>query len=135
MLSAPARSATKAASTLPAQRFELAPVDLYNVLLTLRMRKAKKPPRALRYELVPGEKPKLVLEPWDLVLEGTGPVFEGARPRPVHVEIPRDIFAADAGGVGFTACGFTRLFSFLAAFLDAEFGFQRFLLGDLFALN
>lgn len=74
----------QAASTLPAQRFELAPVDLYNVLLTLRMRKARKPPRALRYELVPGEAPKLVLEPWDLVLEGKGPVFEGARPMVVR---------------------------------------------------
>jgi hypothetical protein len=74
----------QAASTLPAQRFELAPVDLYNVLLTLRMRKAKTPPRALRYELVPGEAPKLVLEPWDLVLDGTGPVYEGARPMVVR---------------------------------------------------
>jgi hypothetical protein len=70
----------QAATTLPAREFELAPIDLYNVLLTLRMRKAKTSPRALRYELVPGEAPRLVLEPWDLVVEGTGPVYEGDTP-------------------------------------------------------
>jgi hypothetical protein len=70
----------QAASTLPAREFELAPIDLYNALLTLRMRKAKTSPRALRYELVPGEVPRMVLEPWDLVIEGTGPVYSGAMP-------------------------------------------------------
>ncbi|PRQ05021.1 hypothetical protein ENSA5_04470 [Enhygromyxa salina] len=70
----------QAASTLPAREFELAPIDLYNVLLTLRMRRAKTSPRALRYELVPGETPRLVLEPWDQVIEGTGPAYRGATP-------------------------------------------------------
>ena len=74
----------QAASTLPSQTFELAPVDLYNVLLTLRMQRAKSSPRALRYELVPGEVPRLVLEPWDLVLEGTGGPYEGNRPQVVR---------------------------------------------------
>ena len=70
----------QAASTLPAREFELSPIDLYNVLLTLRMRRAKTSPRALRYELVPGEVPRLVLEPWDQVIEGTGPAYTGATP-------------------------------------------------------
>lgn len=67
----------QAASTLPSIAFTLDPIDLYNLLLSLRLRKAKTSPRALRYELVPGEKPRLVLEPWETVLEGTGPAFEG----------------------------------------------------------
>lgn len=74
----------QAASTLPAERFAIAPVDLYNVLLTLRLQKAKKSPRALRYELVPGEVPRLVLEPWDLVIEGSGGPYEGKRPHVVR---------------------------------------------------
>ena len=74
----------QAASTLPAQSFDISAVDLYNVLLTLRLRKAKKPPRALRYELVPGEVPRLVLEPWDIVLEGTGGPYEGMTPQVVR---------------------------------------------------
>ncbi len=77
-------SQVQAASTLPCQTFEIAPVDLYNVLLTLRRHKAKKSPRALRYELVPGEVPRIVLEPWDLVLHGSGGVFEGSRPQVVR---------------------------------------------------
>lgn len=70
----------QAAALLPAYRFEIAPIDLYNVLFTLRMRKAKKPPRGLRYELVPGELPRIVIEPWDLVLTSTGKPYTGARP-------------------------------------------------------
>lgn len=74
----------QAASLLAADRFELSPIDLYNVLLTLRMRKAKTAPRGLRYELVPGERPRLVLEPWDLVVHGTSGVYRGSQPRVVR---------------------------------------------------
>jgi hypothetical protein len=70
----------QSASTLPLRSFELAPVDLYNVLLTLRQKRARKPPRALRYELTPGERPRLVLEPWEQVIEATGPVYQGSLP-------------------------------------------------------
>lgn len=74
----------QSASTLPLHTFELAPVDLYNVLLTLRQRRARKPPRALRYELVPGQRPRLVLEPWEQVIESTGPTYQGAMPMVVR---------------------------------------------------
>lgn len=74
----------QAASTLPASSFTLAPVDVYNVLLALRLRKAQKSPRALRYELVPGEAPRLVLEPWETVLQGNGGVYDGLRPQVVR---------------------------------------------------
>lgn len=74
----------QSASTLPLRSFEIAPVDLYNVLLTLRQRRARKPPRALRYELTPGERPRLVLEPWEQVIESTGAIYEGALPMVVR---------------------------------------------------
>ncbi|MBX3161457.1 MAG: SWIM zinc finger family protein [Deltaproteobacteria bacterium] len=74
----------QAATLLAAERFELAPIDLYNVLLTLRMRKARTAPRGLRYELVPGEPPRLVLEPWDLVVRGTGGPYQGSQPRVIR---------------------------------------------------
>lgn len=63
----------------------LAPIDLYNVLLQMRLRKAKNPPRSLRFELIPGERPRVVIEPWELVLEGHGPVYTGAQPRVARV--------------------------------------------------
>ncbi|HRZ24940.1 MAG TPA: hypothetical protein P5326_12995 [Candidatus Contendobacter sp.] len=74
----------QAASTLPAERVRLAPVDLYNVLLSLRLRKAKTAPRALRYELVPGQPPRLVLEPWEQVLNTSGPPWPGHLPQVVR---------------------------------------------------
>ncbi len=74
----------QAATLLTADRFELAPIDLYNVLHVLRMRKAKTSPRGLRYELVPGEPPRLVIEPWDLVVRGTGGPYRGALPRVIR---------------------------------------------------
>jgi hypothetical protein len=74
----------QAASVITADRFELSPIDLYNVLLTLRLRKARTAPRGLRYELVPGEPPRLVLEPWDLVVRGTGAPYRGREPRVIR---------------------------------------------------
>lgn len=74
----------QAASLLAADRFELSPIDLYNVLLTLRLRKARTAPRGLRYELVPGEPPRLVLEPWDLVVRGTGAPYRGTQARVIR---------------------------------------------------
>lgn len=79
-----ALSQVQASATLPGDELELAPIDVYNILLTLRMQRAKKPPRALRYELVPGEAPRVVLEPWDKVLAGHAGDFEGARPNVVR---------------------------------------------------
>ncbi len=74
----------QAASTLPTERVRLAPVDLYNVLLSLRLRKAKTAPRALRYELVPGQTPRLVLEPWEQVLTASGSPYQGHAPQVVR---------------------------------------------------
>lgn len=74
----------QSASTLPLRSFQISPVDLYNVLLTLRQRRARTSPRALRYELVPGERPRLVLEPWEQVIEATGAPYEGAMPMVVR---------------------------------------------------
>lgn len=68
------------AATLPAVSCELMPIDLYNLLFALRTRKAKKSPRALRFELIPGQPPRLILEPWEIVLEGHGAPFRGTSP-------------------------------------------------------
>ncbi|NTX05764.1 SWIM zinc finger family protein [Myxococcus sp. CA040A] len=74
----------QSAATLPANSCVLAPIDLYNLLFALRTRKAKKAPRALRFELVPGAPPRLVLEPWELVLECHGGTYTGTAPAVVR---------------------------------------------------
>ncbi len=76
----------QSAATLPFDHCRLAPVDLYNLLRHLRMHADKKGQRrGLRFELVPGERPRLVLEPWETVLHATGDVFRGKAARVVRV--------------------------------------------------
>ena len=75
----------QSAATLPSTTCTLAPIDLYNILLQLRLRKAKNPPRSLRFELIPGERPRVVIEPWEVVLESHGPVFTGKQPRVARI--------------------------------------------------
>jgi hypothetical protein len=74
----------QSAATLPANTCTLAPIDLYNLLFALRTRKAKKAPRALRFELVPGAPPRMVLEPWELVLECHASKYTGSAPAVVR---------------------------------------------------
>lgn len=67
--------------TLGLTHFTMAPVDLFNICRELRKRKARKSPRALRYEFTPGQRVKAVLEPWEQVIELTGTEhWEGAKP-------------------------------------------------------
>jgi hypothetical protein len=74
----------QSAATLPANTCTLAPIDLYNLLFALRTRKAKKAPRALRFELVPGAPPRMIVEPWELVLECHASVYTGTTPAVVR---------------------------------------------------
>lgn len=76
----------QSAATLPFDHVRLSPMDLYNVLRHLRMngdRKGKK--RGLRFELVPGQQPRIVAEPWETVFTTTGDVFRGKAARLVRV--------------------------------------------------
>lgn len=74
----------QSAATLNAAVMQLLPIDLYNLLFVLRTRKAKTSPRGLRFELVPGSKPRIVVEPWELVIESHGPAYTGKQPRVVR---------------------------------------------------
>src|SRR5262249_7793079 len=75
----------QSAAALPSVVAHLAPVDLYNVLFTLKTRKAKKAPRGLRFELVPGARPVVVVEPWEIALGCHGEPFAGTAPRIVRI--------------------------------------------------
>lgn len=55
--------------TMGLTHVRLTPVDLFNILRQLRRRKARVSPRALRWELVPGQRVRVVLEPWEQVIE------------------------------------------------------------------
>lgn len=55
--------------SLSLTRLTLAPVDLFNICRFLRRHRAKTSPRALRFELQPGQAVRAVLEPWGHVID------------------------------------------------------------------
>ena len=76
----------QSAATLPTTTFTMAPIDLYNLLRHLRLNAdQRKGGRAVRVELVPGESPRLVLEPWELVLETGAELYQGQKPEVIRI--------------------------------------------------
>lgn len=66
-------------------RLRIDPIDLFNICRFLRRHKTKRSPRGMRYELVPGKRPKVVLEPWEHEIELTGAdIFEGPKARSIR---------------------------------------------------
>ncbi len=83
----------QSSASLPRDSFQLAPIDLYNALRYLRMhgdRKGKR--RGIRIELVPGEFPRLVLEPWETVISTTTMPYSGKTAKVVRVWGRRRLF-------------------------------------------
>src|SRR4029077_14082982 len=69
----------QSAMSFPMRRVPLSREGLYNVLAWLKRHKAKRSPRAVRFELEPGRPVALVLEPWEqrIVLHNTP--YQGPR--------------------------------------------------------
>ena len=69
----------QSAMSLPMRRVPVSREGLYNVLAWLKRHRAARSPRAVRFELEPGQPVTLVLEPWErrIVLHGTP--YAGAR--------------------------------------------------------
>ena len=81
--------------TLGLRRFHMAPIDLYNICRHLRRHKARKSPRSLRYELVPGEPIKAILEPWNHEIELTALCpMDGGKPLTMDMT-PGALYAGD----------------------------------------
>jgi hypothetical protein len=76
----------QSAGTLPRTVVKIAPIDLYNVLRHLRLTAdPKKGGRGVRIELVPGEAPRLVLEPWELVIATNAGPYLGRAPQVIRI--------------------------------------------------
>jgi hypothetical protein len=67
----------QAAMTLPSKKVSLDRDSVYSILAFLRRHKARRSPRALRFELTPGRSPEIVLEPWDRRLISFNTRWEG----------------------------------------------------------
>ncbi|MEM8670356.1 MAG: SWIM zinc finger family protein [Planctomycetota bacterium] len=76
----------QSSTLLPMDSFRVNAIDLYNVLRHLRMngdRKGKR--RGLRVELVPGERPRIVLEPWETVFETNAEIYQGRQAKVTRI--------------------------------------------------
>jgi len=69
---------------MPGTRFRMRPVDLLAVTRYLRYSKSNASPRALRYVFDPGEAPKIVIEPWEHVVECKGSEHSYAQSRSIR---------------------------------------------------
>jgi predicted DNA-binding WGR domain protein len=76
----------QSSSALPVDQFSLAPIDVYNLLRYLRLHADQKGKRrGLRIELTPGERPLLVLEPWETVVPTSADVYRGTAAKVLRV--------------------------------------------------
>jgi hypothetical protein len=74
----------QAALAMPARRVSVGREGLYNLLAWLKRHRSRKSPRALRFELTPGQPARIVLEPWETRIKlhdspYAGPVAETIR--------------------------------------------------------
>ncbi len=75
----------QAAMSLPMRRVPIGREALYNMLAHLKRHRAKRSPRAVRFELRPGRPVTIVLEPWEQRVPVSGVVHEGARSEDIRI--------------------------------------------------
>ncbi len=68
----------QAAMTLPLRKVSLDRESVYSILAFLRRHRAARSPRALKFELAPGQPPVVELEPWGRRVTSRGTKWEGA---------------------------------------------------------
>jgi hypothetical protein len=73
-----------AGMAMPGTRLTVKPADLLAAIRFLRYTKAKLSPRALRYEFLPGQDARLVLEPWEQVVRLQGAEHNYTEPRTIR---------------------------------------------------
>jgi hypothetical protein len=65
------------AMMLASRRAELSVDVVYSLLAYLKRHREKTGPRSMRFELTPGQAPRVVLEPWDVALQSRGAAYDG----------------------------------------------------------
>jgi hypothetical protein len=72
------------AMAMPGTRLTVRPADLLAAIRFLRYTKARLSPRALRYEFLPGQDARIVLEPWEHVVPLRGAEHNYTEPRVIR---------------------------------------------------
>ncbi len=73
------------AMSLPAESFELHPMDVYNMCLLLRRNKELVGPRSMRFCLQPDQPVRIVFEPWGHVVTCPRSIYQGQTPSEIRV--------------------------------------------------
>lgn len=73
------------AMALPATKLTLSREAVYSVLAWHKRHRAWVSPRAMRFELVPGLPPRIVLEPWERIIDCFGARYDGPPVAPIRV--------------------------------------------------
>lgn len=76
---------TQSAMVMPGTRVKLSREAVYSILAWHKRHKARSSPRAIRFELLPGQAPVIVLEPWEQRIVSTGTVYDGPPVEPIRV--------------------------------------------------
>jgi len=67
----------QAAMGLPMQRVSLSREAVYSMLAWFKRHRAWRSPRAIRFELLPGKSPRVVLEPWEQAIVSHATTYDG----------------------------------------------------------
>ncbi len=76
---------TQEAMGMPGLTVSLSREAVYSILAFLKRHKAKASPRAVRFELLPGLPPTIVLEPWEQRIVSHGTVYTGPATEPIRI--------------------------------------------------
>jgi hypothetical protein len=76
---------TQEAMGMPGLSVSLSREAVYSALAFLKRHKAKKSPRAVRFELLPGKAPAIVLEPWEQRIVSYGTTYDGPTTEPIRI--------------------------------------------------
>ncbi|MCK5902565.1 MAG: hypothetical protein KAG28_05395 [Cocleimonas sp.] len=80
------------AMSLPFIQFDLHPMDVYNLLLTLKRNKERTSPRSIRFILNPDQPVKMRIEPWGYELNCPRSVYQGKQHEEVRIWGRRRLF-------------------------------------------
>lgn len=76
---------TQEAMGMPGLAVSLSREAVYSILAFLKRHKAKASPRAVRFELLPGKPPTVVLEPWEQRIVSHATVYDGPSTEPIRI--------------------------------------------------
>jgi hypothetical protein len=119
----------QAAMTMPMRKVTLSRDAVYSLVAWYKRHKPGHSPRAMRFELTPGEAPVVVLEPWETRIESTATRYDGPACEPIRVWGARRLTALARALPLVESCDVYLLGTGLPSFWVVHLGGMRLTLG------